>query len=103
MKNSASCMFLTVLCLSRVSRAPCLSLTCFVFYFWFLYHDLHCKNFAVFGGQMGTVPILDCALWDRVVNIATLACSPYFVLKKKKKKKNKLLGLNLPKKTKFSF
>lgn len=78
MKNSVSGTFLTVVCLIRVPKSW-LSLTCFVLHFWFSQHHLHCKDFAVFRNQMGTIPILNCALWDTVVHRATFVCSPYFV------------------------
>lgn len=78
MKNSVSGTFLTSLCLIKVRKSS-LSLTCFVLRFWFSQHHLHCKDFAVFRGQMGTIPIMNCALWDTVVHIATFVCSPYFV------------------------
>lgn len=79
MKNHASCTFLTILCLNGVSRAACLSLACFVSYLWFLQHHLSCKSSAVFGGQMVKILILNCALWDTVVNTATLTGSPDLV------------------------
>lgn len=53
-KNSAHRTFLTVLCLIRVSRAYYLA--CFVSYFCFLRHHIHCKNFAFLGGSDGHNP-----------------------------------------------